>query len=114
MSETSEEPGGPEPPTFDVAVRGAVGELGETLQRFQSLYETLPAESYADDEWQQIERSARDLEEMVSRGEDAYSAAELDSKAWYTVMEQLQRVTLRLSEAVTLMERVRQRTEPAP
>jgi hypothetical protein len=113
MSENIEEPGGSDAPTFDAAVRGAVGELGETLQRFQSLYETLPAESYADEEWTQIERAARDLEEMVSRGEDAYAAAEFDSQAWYRVMEQLQQVTRRLSEAVSLMERVRARMQPA-
>lgn len=110
MSETIEGPGGSEgPPTFDAAVRGAVGELGETLQRFQSLYESLPAERYADEEWKQIERAARDLEEMVSRGEDAFAAAEFDSHAWYTVMEQLQKVNRKLSEAVALMENVRQR-----
>jgi hypothetical protein len=112
MSETIDGPGGAEAPTFDTAVRGAVGELGETLQRFQSLYETLPAEAYSDQEWQQIERAARDLEEMVSRGEDAYAAAELDSQAWYAVMEQLQQVTRRLGEAVVLMESVRQRKAP--
>jgi hypothetical protein len=112
MSETIDGPGASEAPTFDAAVRGAVGELGETLQRFQSLYETLPAEAYSDQEWAQIERAARDLEEMVSRGEDAYAAAEFDSHAWYTVMEQLQQVTRRLSEAVALMESVQQRREP--
>jgi len=113
MSEIIDGSGGAGAPTFDAAVRGAVGELGETLQRFQSLYETLPVESYADEEWVQIERAARELEEMVSRGEDAYAAAELDSQAWYDVMEQLQRVTRKLSEAVALMESVRQRTAPA-
>jgi len=109
-----QETGGPDrPPTFDEAVRGAVARLGERLQQFQTLYETLPGTAYADEEWQEIEAAARDLEEMVSHGEDAYLAASIDSHAWYTVVEQLQRVTERLGDAISLMERIRTRWQPA-
>jgi hypothetical protein len=109
----SNDPGTNSPPTFDEAVRTAVARLGERLQRFQALYELLPGTAYADEEWEQIEATARDLEEMVSRGEDAYLAASLDSHAWYTVVEQLQRVTERLGDAISLMERIRTRWQPA-
>jgi hypothetical protein len=102
------------PPTFDEAVRGAVAGLGERLQQFQTLYETLPGAAYTEEEWSQIEATARDLEEMVSRGEDAYAAAAFDGHAWYNVVEQLQRVTSRLSDAVGLMESVRARWRPEP
>jgi hypothetical protein len=102
------------PPTFDAAVRGAVTGLGERLQQFQALYEMLPGAAYTEAEWEQIEATARDLEEMVSRGEDAYAAAAVDSHAWYTVIEQLQHVTRRLGDAVALMESVRARWQPEP
>jgi hypothetical protein len=115
MSESDQEVGeAGGPPTFDKAVRGAVAGLGERLQQFQTLYETLPGAAYTEDEWEQIEATARDLEEMVSRGEDAYAAAAIDSHAWYNVIEQLQRVTNRLSDAITLMEAVRARWRPEP
>jgi hypothetical protein len=100
------------PPTFDEAVRSAVAGLGERLQQFQALYEMLPGAAYTEEEWATIEATARDLEEMVSRGEDAYAAAAVDSHAWYTVVEQLQRVTSRLGDAVALMESVRARWRP--
>jgi hypothetical protein len=97
------------PPTFDEAVRGAVDGFGERLKQFQALYETLPGAAYTEEEWAQIEAAARDLEEMVSRGEDAYAAAAVDSHAWYSVVDQLQRVTSRLGDAIGLMEAVRAR-----
>lgn len=115
MAEQQDEHGAPDaPPTFDAAVRSAVAELGETLKRFEALYESLPPDAFDDAEWEQIERASRDLEEMVARGEDAYVAVEFDSRAWYTVVHQLQQVTRRLGEAVVLMEAVRQRRQAGP
>lgn len=105
---------GPEfevPPSFDEAVREQVDRFQRAADRFQELFARLPPERYSEEEWRVIERSAEDLEESVERAEEGYVAVQYDSHAWYRIMESLERVSLRLESAISLMEQVQARLE---
>jgi hypothetical protein len=104
--------GGPEfsnPPEFEQAVRAAVGSLETSLARFEELLTQVPEEKFTDEEWPVVERTAEEVFEAVERAEDGYVAVQYDSHAWYRIMENLEKVRLRLESAVGLMERVRER-----
>ncbi len=106
---------GPEfeiPPSFDEAVRELVNRFQQAADRFQELLNQLPPERFSEEEWRVIERSAVDLEESVERAEEGYVAVQYDSHAWYRIMESLERASLRLESAISLMEQVEAR--PAP
>jgi hypothetical protein len=97
----------PDDMPFDVAVRGAVASLEAASARFDALYQSIPEERYSEDEWRVVEKAARDVEEAVERLEESYVAVQYDSHAWYSIMENLTKVRLRLESAIGVMERVK-------
>jgi hypothetical protein len=101
------------PVSFDEAFREAVGELNASLERFEELGALVPLESYTEEEWRVVESADADVSELVERAEEAFIAVQYDSHAWYRVMENLQKVTLRLQGAVGVMERARNREQSA-
>ena len=103
-----------EPRRFEEAVRTAVERLHSAAGRFEALYQDLPDAKLTDHEWAIVERAAEELSEAVERAEDGYVAAQYDSHAWYRIMENLDKINLRLESAIGLMDHARQRPDQAP
>ena len=98
------------PPTFEAAVREAVGKFQTSVERFQELAAQVSEDRFTDEEWRIVESAAEDVEEAVEHAEEGYVAVQYDSHAWYRIIESLEKLHLRLDSAAGLMERVRDRS----
>lgn len=106
---------GPEfetPPAFDLAVRDRVTRIGELTASFEEMAGRIPDEAYSDQEWKIVESAALAIEEASERAEEGYVAVMYDSHAWYRVIENLEKISLRLESAMGIMERTRSREAP--
>jgi hypothetical protein len=97
------------PRRFEDAAREAVEKFMTSVERFEELYERVPAEKFTEDEWRLVELAAKDVEEAVERAEEGYVAVQYDSHAWYRILENLEKIHLRLESTTGLMQRVRDR-----
>ena len=102
------------PPTFDEAVRDAITRLETVAGRFDSLYTSASDTEFSPEEWRVVELAARDVEEAAERLDEGYVAVQYDSHAWYRILENLQKVRLRLESAIGIMEQRLAPTSPLP
>jgi hypothetical protein len=58
--------------------------------------------------------TAEDLENALERAEEGYVAVQYDGHAWYRILENLEKIHLRLESTIGLMERVAARGESRP
>lgn len=97
------------PPAFDDAVRQAVEEFQAAADRFSGLCNAVEPDVLTDAEWRVVEQAAEDLAEAVERAEEGYVAVQYDGNAWYRILENLQRIRMRLDSASGIMELAQQR-----
>ena len=110
MSDPFQFIGEPETPRFEEAVQDAVRKLEAAAARFDAVFAQVPEDAFTEDEWRIVESAATEVAEAVERAEEGYVAVQFDSHAWYRVMENLEKVYLRLESALGVMEQVRDRS----
>lgn len=101
------------PPTFESASRSSFERLQVAIEHFLQLADTVPEAALSPDEIHIIEAAAEDLETGAERLDDGLVAVQYDSHAWYRIMEQLERVTLRLESAAGILQAAGERYSAA-
>jgi hypothetical protein len=103
------QPDAPDPPTFDEAVRTGVQRLQDALTEFETMVERIPEAAFLEGEGRVLEATAAEVESLVEAGQIDFESAAYDSEAWYPIVEDLQRVSNKLYEAIFLMRDVERR-----